>query len=91
MLVQDSDNLNQFQQTDLDPMTNGNWRFERQTPDNSNKKVGNGMAKTDQCDGNRKLGNSDQNQLKKYNLRSRNANDISLIVNQLMLILNVLR
>ena len=38
--------------------------------------VGNGMTKTDQCEDNGKLGNSDQNQQKKYNLRSKKANDI---------------
>ena len=37
---------------------------------------GNGMGKADQCEDNRKLGNSDQNQQKKYNLRSRKVNDI---------------
>ena len=39
--------------------------------------VENGIAKTDQCEDNRKLGNSFQNQQKKYNLRSRKANDIA--------------
>ena len=39
--------------------------------------VGNGMAKTDQCEDNQKLGNSNQNQKKKYNLRSRKANNIA--------------
>ena len=34
------------------------------------------MGKTDQCEDNRKLGNSDQNQQKKYNFRSRKVNEI---------------
>lgn len=38
----------------------GNWKFERETSDSSNKEVGNGMAKTDQSEGNIKFGNSDQ-------------------------------
>ena len=38
--------------------------------------VGNGMGKTDQCEDNGKLGNNDQNQQKKYNLRSRKVNDM---------------
>ena len=38
--------------------------------------VGNGVAKTDQCEDNGKLSNSDPNQQKKYNLRSRKVNDI---------------
>ena len=39
------------------------------TPDNRKMEVGNGMAKTDQCEDNGKLGDSDQDQWKKYNLR----------------------
>lgn len=69
----------------------GNWKFERETSDSSNKEVGNGMAKTDQSEGNIKFGNSDQNQLKKCNLRSRKANDILVITNLMMMILNVMR
>ena len=57
-------------------MIGGDWEAERQTPDSSNMEVGNGMGKADQCKDNRKLGNSDQNQQKKYNLRSRKVNDI---------------
>ena len=38
--------------------------------------AGNGMGKADQCEGNGKLSNNDQNQQKKYNLRSRKVNDI---------------
>lgn len=52
--------------------------IERQTPGNSNMEAGNGMAKTYQYYDNGKLSNSDQNQQKKYNLRSRKANDIVL-------------
>ena len=37
---------------------------------------GNGMGKTYQCKDNGKLGNNDQNQQKKYNLRSRKVNDM---------------
>ena len=48
-------------------MIGGDWEVERQTPDN-----GNGMGKTD----NRKLGNNDQNQQKKYNLRTRKVHGI---------------
>ena len=50
--------------------------IERQTPGNSNMEAGNGMAKTYQYYDNGKLSNSDQNQQKKYNLRSREANEI---------------
>ena len=57
-------------------MIGGDWEVERQTPDSSNMEVGNGMDKADQCKVNRKLGNIDQNQQKKYNLRSRKVNDI---------------
>lgn len=52
--------------------------IEKQTPGNSNMEAGNGMAKTYQYYDNGKLSNSDQNQQKKYNLRSRKANDIVL-------------
>lgn len=52
--------------------------IERQTTGNSNMEAGNGMAKTYQYYDNGKLSNSDQNQQKKYNLRSRKANDIVL-------------
>ena len=52
--------------------------IERQTPGNSNMEAGNGMAKIYQYYDNGKLSNSDQNQQKKYNLRSRKANDIVL-------------
>ena len=52
--------------------------MERQTPGSSNMETGNGMAKTYQYYDNGKLSNSDQNQQKKYNLRSRKANDIVL-------------
>ena len=52
--------------------------IERQTPGSSNMEAGNGMAKTYQYYDNGKLSNSDQNQQKKYNLRSRKANDIVL-------------
>ena len=52
--------------------------IERQTPGSSNMETGNGMAKTYQYYDNGKLSNSDQNQQKKYNLRSRKANDIVL-------------
>ena len=38
--------------------------------------TGNGMGKADQCEDNGKLSNNDQNQQKKYNLRSRKVNDI---------------
>ena len=38
--------------------------------------VGNSMGKTYQCEDNGKLGNNDQNQQKKYNLRSRKVNDM---------------
>ena len=72
--VQDSDNLSQLQRADR--MIGGDWEVERQTPDSNNMEVGNGMGKADQCEDNRKLGNSDQNQQKKYNLRSRKVNDI---------------
>ena len=57
-------------------MVVGDWEVERQTPGSSNMEVGNGMGKTDQCEDNGKLGNNDQNQQKKYNLRSRKVNDI---------------
>ena len=57
-------------------MISGDWEVERQTPDSSNMEVGNGMGKTDPCMDNGKLGNSDQNQQKKYNLRSSKVNDI---------------
>lgn len=50
--------------------------IERQTPGSSNMETGNGMAKTYQYYDNGKLSNSDQNQQKKYNLRSRKAYDI---------------
>ena len=40
---------------------------------------GNGMGKTYQCKDNGKLGNNDQNQQKKYNLRSRKVNDTLVI------------
>ena len=52
--------------------------IERQTPGSSNMETGNGMAKIYQYYDNGKLSNSDQNQQKKYNLRSRKANDIVL-------------
>ena len=52
------------------------WEVERQTPDSSNMEVGNGMGKTWQCEGNGKLGNNDQNQQKKYNLRLSKVNDM---------------
>ena len=58
-------------------MVVGDWEVERQTPGSSNMEVGNGMGKTDQCEDNGKLGNNDQNQQKKYNLRSRNSNSKS--------------
>ena len=51
-------------------------------------KVGNGMGKTYQCEDNGKLGNNDQNQQKKYNLRSRSW---SVIASQMTSTLNVLR
>ena len=54
----------------------GVWEVERQTRDSSNMEVGNGMGKTEQCQDNGKLGNSDQNQQNKHNLRSRKVNDI---------------
>ena len=57
-------------------MIGGDWEAERQTTDSSNMEVGNGMGKADQCEDNRKLGNSDQNKQKKYNLKSRKVNDI---------------
>ena len=62
-------------------MVVGDWESERQTPGSSNMEVGNGMGKTDQweikeTEDNGKLGNNDQNQQKKYNLKSRKANDI---------------
>ena len=38
--------------------------------------TGNGMGKTDQCEDNGKLSNNDQNQQKKYNLRSKKVNNI---------------
>ena len=57
-------------------MIGGDWEVERQTPDSSSMEAENGMGKTDQCEDNRKLGNDDQNQEKKYNLRSRKVNDI---------------
>ena len=57
-------------------MISGDREVERQTPDSSNVEVGNGMDKADQCEDNRKLGSIDQNQQKKYNLRSRKVNDI---------------
>ena len=50
---------------------------------------GNGMGKTYQCKDNGKLGNNDQNQQKKYNLRSRKVNDMLVIASQMMSILNV--
>ena len=57
-------------------MISGDWEVERQAPDSRNIEVGNGMDKTYQCEDNRKLGNNDQNQQKKYNLRSRKVNDM---------------
>ena len=57
-------------------MIGGDWEVERQTPDSSIMKVENGMGKTYQCEDNEKLGNNDQNQQKKYNLRSRKVNDM---------------
>ena len=39
-------------------------------------KVEIGMGKTYQCEDNGKLGNNDQNQQKKYNLRLRKVNDM---------------
>ena len=74
MSVQDSDDLHQLQQADQ--MISGGWEVERQATDRSNMEVGSGMGKTDQCEDNGKLGNSDQNQQNKYNLRSRKINDI---------------
>ena len=38
--------------------------------------VGNGMGKTYRCEDNEKLGNNDQNQQKKYNLRLRKVNNM---------------
>ena len=72
--VQDSDDLNQLQRADQ--MIGGDLEVERQTPDSSNMEVGNGMGKAYQCEDNGKLGNNDQNQQKKYNLRSRKVNDM---------------
>ena len=57
-------------------MIGGDLEVERQTPDSSNMEVGNGMGKAYQCEDNGKLGNNDQNQQKKYNLRSRKVNDM---------------
>ena len=57
-------------------MIGGDWEVERQTSDSSNMEVGNGMGKTYQCEDNGKLRNNDQNQQKKYNLRSRKVNDM---------------
>ena len=57
-------------------MISGDWEVERQTPDSSNMEAGNGMGKTYQYEDNGKLGNNDQNQQKKYNLRSRKVNDM---------------
>ena len=84
--VQDSDDLNQLQR--VDQMIGGDWEVERLTPDSSNMEVGNGMGKTHQCEDNGKLGNNDQSQQKKYNLRSRSW---SVIASQMTSILNVLR
>ena len=70
--VQDSDDLNQLQRADQ--MIGGDWEVERKTPDSSNVEVGNGMGKAYQCEDNEKLGYNDQNQQKKYNLRSRKVN-----------------
>ena len=55
-------------------MIGGDWEVERKTPDSSNVEVGNGMGKAYQCEDNEKLGYNDQNQQKKYNLRSRKVN-----------------
>ena len=55
-------------------MIGGDWEVERKTPDSSNVEVENGMGKAYQCEDNEKLGNNDQNQQKKYNLRSRKVN-----------------
>ena len=57
-------------------MIGGDWELESQTPETNNMEIENGMCKTDQREFNRKLGNNDQNQQKKYNLRSRKVNDI---------------
>ena len=57
-------------------MIGGDWEVERQTLHSINMEVGDGMAKTDQYEDSAKLTNSDQNQQKKYNLRSRKVNDI---------------
>ena len=57
-------------------MIGGDWEVEWQTPDSSIKKVENGMGKTYQCEDNGKLGNNDQNQQKKYNLRLRKVNEM---------------
>ena len=57
-------------------MIGGDWEVERQTPDSSNMEVGNGMGKTYRCEDNEKLGNNDQNQQKKYNLRLRKVNNM---------------
>ena len=61
--VQDPDDFNQLQRADQ--MIGGDLEVERQNPDSSNMEVENGMDKTYQCE--------DQNQQKKYNLRSRNV------------------
>ena len=72
--VQDSDNLNLLQRADQ--MIGGDWEVEKQTPDSSNMEVGNGMAKTNQCADNGKLGNSDENQQKEYDFRLKKVNEI---------------
>ena len=48
-------------------MIGGDWELESQTPETNNMEIENGMCKTDQREFNRKLGNNDQNQQKKYN------------------------
>ena len=57
-------------------MIGGDWEVVRQTHDSSIMKVENSMGKTYQCEDNGKLGNNDQNQQKKYNLRLRKVNDM---------------
>ena len=57
-------------------MIGGDLEVEKQKPDSINMEVGNGMGKTYQCEDNGKLGNKKQKQQKKYNLRSRNVNDV---------------
>ena len=57
-------------------MIGSDWEVVRQTHDSSITKVENSMGKTYQCEDNGKLGNNDQNQQKKYNLRLRKVNDM---------------